>query len=45
MESVWTQTCKIPPRASLTHSVEADAAVIGAGMAGVLIALALYFAR
>ena len=41
MESVWTQTCKIPPRASLTHSVEADAAVIGAGMAGILIASAL----
>ena len=41
MESIWTKTCSIPPRDALPGDMETEIAVIGAGMAGVLIAAAL----
>lgn len=41
MESVWRQQCQIRPRPALRHDMAADVVVIGAGMAGVLIAHAL----
>ena len=41
MESIWSQTCSIKERASLPGDISAEIAVIGAGMAGVLIASAL----
>ena len=41
MESIWTKTCAIPPREALRGDVETEIAVIGAGMAGILIAAAL----
>ena len=36
--SVWSQSAEMTRRAPLDRALEADAAVIGAGMAGVLIA-------
>lgn len=41
MSSLWTQTAQLPPRRKLEGSLSADAAVIGAGMAGILIARSL----
>lgn len=41
MESIWSQTCQIKERPPLPGDVETEVAVIGAGMAGVLIASAL----
>ncbi len=41
MDSIWSQTCQIPERAPLEGDIETEVAVIGAGMAGVLIASAL----
>lgn len=41
MESIWSQTCKIEPRKSLTQDRQAEIAVIGAGMAGILTAYQL----
>lgn len=41
MESVWSKTCDIPGRDRLKGEIKTEAAVIGAGMAGVLIASAL----
>lgn len=41
MESVWSKSCDIPGRPGLRGEIKTQAAVIGAGMAGVLIASAL----
>lgn len=41
MESIWSQTCEIKERAPLSGDLKTEVAVIGAGMAGVLIASAL----
>ena len=41
MESIWRQTCGIRSRPGLDQNIETDAAVIGGGMAGILIADAL----
>ena len=41
MDSIWSQTCQIPERAPLEGDIKTEVAVIGAGMAGVLIASAL----
>ena len=41
MDSIWSQTCQIEERESLPGDTGAENAVIGAGMAGVLIASAL----
>lgn len=41
MESIWTQTCEIPARKALPGDEKTEVAVIGAGMAGLLIADAL----
>ena len=41
MESIWSQTCQIEKREPLHGDMKADAAVIGAGIAGILIADAL----
>ena len=41
MESLWRQTADIPRRDSLAGSLKVEAAVIGAGMAGVLTAYEL----
>lgn len=41
MESIWSETTQIPPRESLPGDLEAEAAVIGGGMAGILTALLL----
>ena len=41
MESIWSQTCPIKERPVLPGDTETEVAVIGAGMAGVLIASAL----
>ena len=41
MDSIWCRTCQIKERAPLRRDLEAEVAVIGAGMAGVLIASAL----
>lgn len=41
MSSIWTQTCTIRPRESLSGDLSTEIAVIGAGMAGVLIGHAL----
>lgn len=38
MESIWSRNCEIPKRHSLNHDITTDVAVIGAGMAGILIA-------
>ena len=44
MHSIWTQHGQIRPRNPLEQDLEADVAVIGAGMAGILIADALQHA-
>lgn len=41
MQTVWTMSCEIKRRETLKENIEADALVIGAGMAGVLTADAL----
>ena len=41
MESIWTKTCAIPHRESLQKDITSEVAVIGAGMAGILIAYQL----
>jgi glycine/D-amino acid oxidase-like deaminating enzyme/nitrite reductase/ring-hydroxylating ferredoxin subunit len=41
MESIWTRSCSIGEREPLPGDLETEVAVIGAGMAGVLIASAL----
>lgn len=38
MESIWSKTCSRKKRPALKGSIEADAAVIGGGMAGILTA-------
>lgn len=42
MDSIWTRDCPMPARPPLTGEVQADAAVIGGGMAGVLTAYFLH---
>ena len=37
MKSIWSKTCQIPEREALSGDTDAEIAVIGAGMAGVLI--------
>ena len=41
MESIWSKTCDIRKRTALNRDVEADVAVIGGGMAGILTAYQL----
>ena len=41
MESIWEKTCKGPARPPLYGKAQADVAVIGGGMAGILTALEL----
>ncbi len=41
MESIWSQLCPIRERASLQQDINCEIAVIGAGMAGILIAYEL----
>ena len=41
MESIWTKTCSIPKREPLQKNIKTEVAVIGAGMAGILIAYQL----
>lgn len=41
MESIWNSTTKIPNRDPLTEDITVDTAVIGGGMAGILIAYEL----
>ena len=41
MESIWTKTCRIPKREPLQRDKNTEVAVIGAGMAGILIAYQL----
>ena len=41
MESIWSQTCQIKERPPLPGDTETEIAVVGAGMAGVLVASAL----
>ena len=41
MESIWSKTCQFRQREALPGDMQTDIAVIGAGMAGVLIASAL----
>ena len=41
MNSIWSKTCELLPRDSLPGDTSAEVAVIGAGMAGILIAAAL----
>ena len=41
MDSIWSKTCEIPGRGPLRGELKTRAVVIGAGMAGVLIASAL----
>ncbi len=41
MESIWSKTCEIPKRLPLDSDIEADVAVIGGGMAGILTAYQL----
>ena len=38
VESVWSMSCEIAPRQSLCGHIRSEVAVIGAGMAGILIA-------
>ena len=41
MDSIWSQTCEIKEREPLPGDIESEVAVIGAGLAGVLIASAI----
>ena len=41
MNSLWSQTCQIPPRDALKGDLRTQAAVIGSGMAGILTAYML----
>ncbi len=41
METIWTSTCNITHRRPLMEDIETEVAVIGAGMAGILIAYLL----
>ena len=41
MDSIWTKTCTIPQREPLQKDIKTDVVVIGAGMAGILIAYQL----
>ena len=41
MESLWSATCILPERNPLQEDIKVDVAVIGAGMAGLLIAYLL----
>lgn len=41
MESIWSKTVEIPHRAPLSGDLEVEAAIIGAGMAGILTAYLL----
>ena len=41
MDSIWTKTCSIPKREQLQKDRKTEVAVIGAGMAGILIAYQL----
>ena len=41
MESIWSKTCQIRRREPLRADIEADAVVIGGGMAGILTAYQL----
>lgn len=41
MDSVWSKTCEIEKREALSGDIEREVVVIGAGMAGILIANAL----
>ena len=41
MESIWSKRCTLPERPALPGNLETEIAVVGAGMAGVLIASAL----
>lgn len=41
MESIWSRTVEIPERDSLNEDIKVEAAVIGAGMAGILTAYLL----
>ena len=41
MESIWSKTCDIPERLPLDGDLEAEAVVIGGGMAGILTAYQL----
>lgn len=41
MESIWSQTCQMKKRESLDGTITTEIAVVGAGMAGILIAAAL----
>ena len=38
MESIWTKTCRMPAFPSLSSDMDVDVAVVGGGMAGILIA-------
>lgn len=41
MESIWRKTCEMETRSALNGEIRAEAAVIGGGMAGILIAYQL----
>ena len=41
MQSIWKESCNIPPRPALKEDIQADTVVIGAGMAGLLTAYLL----
>ena len=41
MKSIWSQTCRLRQREALPGDMKTDIAVIGAGMAGILVASAL----
>ena len=41
MKSIWSKTCPMRERSTLSGDIQTEVAVIGAGMAGVLIAAAL----
>lgn len=41
MDTIWTRTCNIPKRDTLQSNMKTEIAVIGAGLAGILIAFEL----
>ena len=41
MKSIWSKTCNIEKQPALNGDIEADVAVIGGGMAGILAAYQL----